>query len=201
MTSRFEPYGGAAISSADNGIRMPKPLINASTYNGTISAILLRFREFTEAERDLYPWATRFVMGYPLPDWQRDLVWSQEQKIRLIESVWKGVGIGSFILNDIAEYDDNGCFKKFSDLVLDGQQRLAAIEGYVTNEFPVLDFEGKPRYWEELPRVERRRFSNSTFPHLVIKSWDETFLKTVYDLHAFGGTPHKPNERALPKCG
>jgi hypothetical protein len=87
-------------------------------------------------------------------------------------------------------------FREFSEVLLDGQQRLSAIEDYLECRFPVPDAAGVLRYWEELPRVERIRFTNTHFPRAEVSSWDEAVLRHVYDLRAFSGTAHQENERA-----
>lgn len=143
-----------------------------------------------------YPWAERFVMGMPLPSWQRPLVWTSEQQIRFITSIWEGVDIGSYLVNDIVEFDAPDRYRKFSDIVLDGQQRLHAIQCYLQDLIAVPDALGQPRLWSELGRIERRRFGQFQFARATVCSWDESFLRKVYDLRAFGGTPHAPDQRA-----
>ena len=127
----------------------------------------------------------RKVMGFRLPEWQRGLVWTEEQDIRLIESIWKGIPIGtySYVQNDDVKTDG---------LLIDGQQRLYAIECYLKDEFPVLGY-----YWSELTPVDRRVFSVSrSFPCYIVESSDEEFLRGYYDLMNFGGTAHDPGQRA-----
>lgn len=181
---------------------MPNDVLDAKVSNLCITEVLGRFERFTvegSEESSLYPWADRFVMGFPLPSWQRPLVWTSAQKVKFIESIWAGVDIGSYMINDQYEYVRNGSKKSIrlhSECLLDGQQRLSAIEGYVTNKFSVLDLTGKPRYWADLPRIERRRFSQFHFARANIKSWDENHLRMAYDLRAFGGTAHTEDQRA-----
>lgn len=196
----FNRYDGA--DESDNGVRMPNDVLDAKVSNLCVAEVLGRFERFTvdgSEESSFYPWADRFVMGFPLPSWQRPLVWTLEQKVRFIESIWAGVDIGSYIVNDQYEYIGKGGNKSFrlhSEILLDGQQRLSAIEGYVTNQFPVHDLTGAPRYWANLPRIERRRFSGFHFARANIKSWDENHLRMAYDLRAFGGTAHTEDQRA-----
>ncbi|WP_425354940.1 DUF262 domain-containing protein [Oceaniglobus trochenteri] len=56
----------------------------------------------------------RQVMGFRLPSWQRPLVWTEAQMVRLIESLWLGIPIGtySYVLNDDPATDG---------LLIDGQ--------------------------------------------------------------------------------
>lgn len=197
----FHRYDGAP--EVDTGVRMPSDELGANVLNVCVSELLCRLEQFTTGEEGphMYPWATRFAMGYPLPDWQRELVWTDEQKIRFVQSIWAGVDVGSHLVNDTYAFEGKGDklrFRKFSQVLLDGQQRLTALEDYLYNRFAVPDAAGVPRYWRELSRIERRRFGSFHFAKATIASWDEVRLRRAYDLRSFGGTPHKESERALP---
>lgn len=181
-----------------NARRMPSAVLDTRSSPRTVGELIGRLEEYSQNQEKWhteYPWASRFVMGYPLPSWQRPLVWTQEQKVRFITSLWEEVDVGSYLLNDQFEFE-NGVYREFSEVLLDGQQRLSALQSYVLSEFPVPDAEGKPCYWNELSRVERRFFSNKTFARAGVRSWDEKQLRRAYDLRSFGGTPHKESERA-----
>jgi hypothetical protein len=197
---KFQRY--EITSTEDSGIRMPKDQLDAKSQILCIGELLNRLEDFNDAERAMFPWADRFVMGYPLPKWQRPLVWWPEQKVRFIESIWGGIDIGSYMINDVFEYDkkyegEKGRrFREFSDVILDGQQRLSAIEDYVLDRFAVNDSIGVGRLWSDLPVIERRRFCGFHFARSTIKSWDEAALRKAYDLRAFGGTPHTEDQRA-----
>ena len=41
----------------------------------------------------------REVMGFFLPPWQRGLVWSEQQSIKFIESLWYGLSVGTYTYN------------------------------------------------------------------------------------------------------
>lgn len=205
MTAPFHRYFGA--DEILDHIEMPKAKLDARSSNMCISELIGRFEEFTGARgsfgstisRNEYPWAERFVMGYPLPKWQRPLVWAESQKIAFILSAWNGVDLGSYLINDIQDVfktEDGLVYKEFSDVLLDGQQRLSALEDYLTDKFAVPDAAGMPRFWSEIPRIERRRFANTTFTRSTIQSRDEALLRYAYDMRAFGGTAHAPDQRA-----
>lgn len=180
---------------------MPEPLVHAHTSSMVVGEVIGRFEAYSkdpDACRSNYPWASRFVMGYPLPSWQRDLVWTPEQCKRFIVSLWAGVDVGSYLVNESYEFLSDRTLREFSDVLLDGQQRLHAIEMYLQDSISIPDAQGVPRFWSEVSRAERRRFTNVTFACATVKSFDEQLLRKVYDLRAFGGTPHKECERALP---
>ena len=178
--------------------RMPSAVLDTNSSPRSIGELIGRLEDYTANQEKWhaeYCWATRFIMGYPLPSWQRPLVWTEEQKIRFITSIWEEVDVGSYLVNDQFEFE-GGVYREFSEVLLDGQQRLSALQSYLLSEFPVPDRNGIPCYWNELSRVERRFFSNKTFARAGVRTWDEKQLRRAYDLRSFGGTPHKESERA-----
>ena len=127
----------------------------------------------------------RRVMGYRVPSWQRPLVWTDDQKVRLLESVWLGLNIGTYA------YSQNYDKPEFDGLLIDGQQRLNAIQEYLCDHFPVFGYK-----WSEITAIDRRFFESNHFHCFIIDSDDEDFLRNYYDMTNFGGTPHNPNQRA-----
>ncbi|KWU17948.1 DUF262 domain-containing protein [Burkholderia cenocepacia] len=192
----FKRYAGAPD---DNGVKMPSDALNASSEKLTIGELVGRLETFDSEGGAMYPWADRFVMGYPLPSFQRKQVWTPLQKMRFVESIWSRSDIGSYLVNDVSELKKTATgviYQEMSDALLDGQQRLSAMEDYLRGRFAVADSQGTPRFWAELGKIERRRFCATTFTRSVVRSFDETLLRKAYDLRAFGGTAHDYNERA-----
>ncbi len=117
-----------------------------------------------------------------------------------ISSIWTNADLGTYLVNgevDHIERPDGQLEARYlSFVLLDGQQRLTAIERYVFNEFPVPDIEGKLCFWRELGRAERRLFSNRVFALSQVRSWDEAELRHVHNLRAFGGVRHTEDQRA-----
>lgn len=154
---------------------------------------VIHIREAAERGDPLYPTqAERRVMGMGLPSWQRDFVWSQAQCKRFIESIWSGINIGGWMFNVVGTSANH----PLDGLIIDGQQRLTALERYLTDEFPMTAADGTKLYWSELNTREQRRFGHAHFPYIELNVEDEDELKRLYDLHNFGGTPHRPEDRA-----
>lgn len=169
-----------------------KCLMPARIYLGehaqtTMSFPLLSYRSAkngTPEAKNIFGY--REVMGFFLPSWQRQSVWTDSQKIALIESAWRGINIGTFTYNvaDIGSPYDN--------LLIDGQQRMLALQDYVEDKFPVYGY----RY-SEVTAVDRRVFEFGThFSSYRTNSEDEQFLRDYYNLMNFGGTAHTEGERA-----
>lgn len=129
----------------------------------------------------------RMVMGYRLPSWQRPFVWTDVQSIKLIESMWLGLNIGTYTFNRTENEDDI-----FDDLLIDGQQRMKAIQDYIEDCFPVFGYR-----WSEVTATDRRMFKTVSHFHCYItQSTDESYLRNYYNMMNFGGVAHKESERA-----
>lgn len=93
-------------------------------------------------------------------EYQRDFVWTLEQKQNLIESIYNYINIGTIVVRKRPyEYVANRAKQKkevaFFDIV-DGKQRLDAIFGFVKNEF--CDLQG--RYYRDFSRAGQSRFED-----------------------------------------
>lgn len=134
----------------------------------------------------------RHVCGYPVPDFQRDSVWTPEQQVRFIESVWLDLPIGTYTYHSPDwENDDVATPKVMSGWLIDGQQRLTAIEKYLTNQLNV--FGGT---WDDLNAQQKGRFLRSPFHCYEVTAFDEPAIRDMYNRMNFGGTAHQNYERA-----
>ena len=113
-----------------------------------------------------------------IPDFQRGLVWTTEQKVRFIESLVTGLPIGEYTIH----YDNKT--PKYE--LLDGQQRWNAIFSYVNGEFEVFGLK-----WSDLNKDSVYVFSNTQFPYREITGLTEEQKLDVYNRLAYGGTPHE----------
>jgi uncharacterized protein with ParB-like and HNH nuclease domain len=106
------------------------------------------------------------------PPYQRDYVWSLEQKQQLIDSIFNIVPIGVFVYNR-NRYD---CGKELYT-VIDGKQRINALTEYVENRF---QYKGK--YFNDLhPRdqncIENYGILKATCEEFTLKEQMEVFVK------------------------
>lgn len=133
------------------------------------------------------------VMGFNLPPWQRDAVWEDDQSQCFIESIFLGLGTGHYVVTNL-EYDEAGNILKTSCLLMDGQQRLTAIQRFINNEFSI--FGGI--YFRDLSRTQvLTRFRQVKFPYVEVSaSTPEPVLKEMYRRLNHGGTPHTCDDMA-----
>jgi len=161
--------------------KMPEPVRLGEILQTTVGhAMHMRGRD------DDYGTGNRRVMGFQLPTWQRPLVWTEAQMVRFMESVWLGLPIGTYSYNQVIGHP------ALDGLLIDGQQRMFAIQKYLDDAFPVFGWR-----WSEVTKPDRRRLEMSTsFPCYITKSTDENYLRSYYDMMNFGGVAHTEDQRA-----
>lgn len=160
---------------------MPNPRDLGRYFQSCIGEAILNYEEFDISESR----GLRSVMGFLLPEWQRGIVWTEDQNVRLIESIWLGIPIGSYTFN-------RAYGTKYDNLLIDGQQRMNAIQKYLDGKLSVFGYT-----WDEVSVLDKRRFRNRSHFHCYItETTDEEYLKNYYNLMNFSGTPHNQSERA-----
>lgn len=158
---------------------MPDPWFRAQAFAGPMYGMDSR-----KPDRDLLP-GERILGPFILPPFQRPPVWSQEQRTALVESLWDGVPIGAYVVNQTTL--GNPC----DQWLLDGQQRIGAILGYIRGEFPVYG-----HLFTDLDRPEQLGFLMRPLAYLETNIETEAHCRLVYNRLAFGGTAHTPDQRA-----
>jgi hypothetical protein len=198
MSTIFKRYADDEIS--DSTIQMPQRILATSTHQYPIDVLAGRLEKYQAnptTAHDQYPWAARFVMGFPVPSWQRSLVWNAGQKSRFIAAVWSGADLGSYLTNEwCGSVDVGSALALNSDIILDGQQRLHSLEEYFLDRLAVPDVQGQPRVWTELANGERKRFLSTIFAQSYVSSDDELALRKTYDFCAMGVMPRTHDQRA-----
>jgi len=108
-----------------------------------------------------------FVMNN---EYQRDYVWKDAEKVSLIDSIFKGLGIGS--VSCITHEFPNTTIE-----VIDGQQRITTILDFMQDGF---SYKGK--FWSDLTFRDRGFFSNT---HITQETHEAKYLKKSDILHMF----------------
>jgi len=195
------PNPNSDIQTPPADKRMPRPGNTPNVSPRVLQALLIELERFKADEakvRAEYPWASRFVMGLPLAPWQRDFKWTSEQSQRFITSAWTGVPLGTYVLTELRIQPGNDVvFEPLANCVIEGQQRLRALELYFNGQLAVPDAQGVPTRWSEVGRLDRMWFQKTVFNCGITPESDERKLREYYDLLNFGGTAHEEYERAL----
>lgn len=151
---------------------------------------------YSSSFESLYNTYTTYCEDFPdsswFPEFQRGLVWTQEQKENLIISMLNGLPIGSFYLNTWW-FDEKEKRAKMDHVLFDGQQRFTAILDFLTGKFPIT-FEGKQFYVTDLSY--REWLNIKRYPISIANSYIEDWndLIDYYILINKGGTQHTDEE-------
>lgn len=156
--------------------RMPDPWFRATSHGRRIGAAL-----HDDSARDART-GERRLLSFILPPFQRPPVWTEQQKVALLESIWEGLPTGGYVINRLHD-QSNPC----SDWLLDGQQRWTAIQDYVAGDLEVFGVR-----FTELSRIEKIDFDNRTFTEIETAIEDPAECLRVYKRLAYGGTAHEP---------
>lgn len=123
--------------------------------------------------------------------YQRDFVWTLEQKQLLIDSIYNDIEIGKFLFRynswDRLQRVKKEVGQEYSWDIVDGKQRLGTIYSFTNNEFP--DRYGN--YWDDLSGHAKRRFKNYgnlSYGELPESATDEDVIDSFLTLN-FTGTP------------
>jgi len=130
---------------------------------------------------------TYYAFGIDLtPEYQRGNVWTNEQEVALIDSIFKNVDIGKFTIIRLP-------YKSNSDLneMLDGKQRLTALMRFFEDRFT---YQGK--VFSEMTLRERGHFKRYHIKYGEIQNLTEE-QKLRFFLHLnTSGTPMDPEHLA-----
>lgn len=95
-----------------------------------------------------------FHFGVSIPDFQRGLIWTEEQKISLLDSLFAGINIGAFIFAENKWWNGNDVTGP-TEMIVDGQQRFNTIIDYISGN---IKYRGC--YFYELDRISQWKFEN-----------------------------------------
>ncbi|MDW9481158.1 DUF262 domain-containing protein [Sinorhizobium meliloti] len=178
----------------------PRDWGNINHFN--VDHLLLGKRKYEANPRSLTEFSldTNWLMGYAIPPFQRPVVWDDARMIAFIETLaQKGdPGTYTYHVSEMRELTADGKEYYPRDLwLIDGQQRLTALDRFFDDAFPVFDL-----YWSEISETRKRGFLMGTsFPAYQVRNKSEMELRELYDLKNFGGIAHEEHQRAVPRGG
>jgi uncharacterized protein with ParB-like and HNH nuclease domain len=112
-------------------------------------------------------------------DYQREHVWGMDEKVALIDSIFKNIDIGKFVF---VRRSWNTLGKLYE--VLDGKQRLTAIIEFYEDRFPY-----KGYYFSQLSNKDKWAFKNHGVGYGYLENPDK---RSIYDAFIKLNTCGKP---------
>ena len=126
------------------------------------------------------------------PDFQRNYVWTPDQKVRYVEHILRGGMTGRDLYFNCAGWHSGRVGPNYGEegyyVLVDGKQRLDAVLGFLNNEFPIFGGNFRRDY------TDRPRIMTASFKwHVNDLKTREEILQWYIDLNA-GGTIHSDDE-------
>ena len=117
------------------------------------------------------------------PSYQRDYVWSEEDKVQLIDSIFNNRDIGRYVIVK------NGYDKELYYEILDGKQRINALVDFFEDKF---QYKGK--YFTELSYKDQHWFEAFSFPRAEINNNPSLELRIKIFIHINTSGKHMAQE-------
>ena len=114
-----------------------------------------------------------------IPSYQRPLVWNEEQKELLIDSILRRLPIGSIFIHRDAN------LRLMQDELLDGRQRLTAFLDFLNNKFSY-----KGVFYRDAKQFFDERFGLVIVPTYIVELDDRRAVIELFKRINYGGTPH-----------
>lgn len=111
------------------------------------------------------------------PDFQRREVWSRSAQIMLIDTILQNIPMPKMLVSTVLRGDST------YRIVIDGQQRIRAILGFIRGEFPLgAPYRGsfQQRYFNDLPTDAQRSILRYTLDFNEISDADDEQLREIY---------------------
>lgn len=122
-----------------------------------------------------------------IPDYQREMIWSNEQQARFIESILLNLPIPYLYVSDVTEGENEGRLE-----IVDGSQRIRTLVRFLKNELQLSKLEILDRlngfYFEDLTLPRQLRFNRKTLRMIELVNMDEEARRQLFDRLNSGGT-------------
>ncbi|EXB48655.1 hypothetical protein J522_0230 [Acinetobacter baumannii 146457] len=154
----------------------------------TIEFLVQQFDPDPNGDSDIY-----------IPEYQRDDVWTDKQKSLFIESLLIGLPIPYIFVADVDESEEQDSDGRVE--IIDGAQRTRTIYQFKHNELVLQGLEKLPALegakFNDLPPSRQRRFNRSSVRLIELKNINEEGRRLMFDRLNTGGSPLTDMEKRL----
>lgn len=156
---------------AEEQINNLKRIVDYNTMEPTVELLVQKFRvpqeeQYAIEEGDIY-----------IPDYQRELVWTEKTQAKFIESLILGLPIPFLFMADMPD----GRLE-----IVDGTQRIRTLYRFLNNKLCLIQLEKLDSLngfkFEELPVAQQRKFKNRTIRVVVLSDKaDEEVRRDLFE--------------------
>jgi hypothetical protein len=139
---------------------------------------MLKFQAQVYRINDIAGWHDRRELRLA-PEFQRRKVWSPRGKSFLIDSILRGMPLPQFFIREIVLPREKRTVRE----VVDGQQRLSTILGYIAGDFHVLPMHsteyGRLKF-DDLPDAAQRQFLSFPLSVNILEGTDDPDVLEIF---------------------
>lgn len=162
--------------SAEEQIRDKQKIVDYDTKEYPVEVLVQKYREGLDDDiNELY-----------IPDYQRELKWSDEHQSKFIESIFLGLPIPYIFVADLRPKQE----QEIEDLarleIVDGTQRIRTLDRFINNELTLSGLKKLDKLnnfkFRDLPLARQRRFNRATIRMIVLtEKADEEVRRDLFE--------------------
>ena len=160
---------------AEAEIREKQKVVDYDTKEYPVEVLVQKYREGLSED----------INELSIPDYQRDLVWSDEHQSRFIESIFLGLPIPYLLVADVRpEKDQQEDLARLE--IIDGTQRIRTLDRFIKNELKLCGLKKLESLnnfkFSDLTLPRQRRFNRATIRMIVLTDKaDEEMRRDMFE--------------------
>jgi hypothetical protein len=158
--------------ASESAVRKHQREVDYDSKEMTIEMIVDKYNEGVDTdENELF-----------VPDYQRDFVWSEKSKSRLIESLIIGLPIPHIFIADVESGDPDldGRIE-----IVDGSQRVRTLHAFLSNQLTLTELQLIPQLngftFSDLPTSRQRRFKRISIRIIELSNCTEATRRDLFE--------------------
>ncbi|MEB3310225.1 MAG: DUF262 domain-containing protein [Snowella sp.] len=162
------------INRVEEQIRQQRRPVDYKTLEYPIEIIVQKYSQEEEEDKNEI-----FV-----PDYQRELVWTDEHQSKFIESVFLGLPIPYIFVADVTDEIESESFSRLE--IIDGTQRIRTLERFLHNKLTLSNLkklnELNGLSFGDLPPSRQQRFKRTTLRMILLtEATDEEVRRDLFE--------------------